>query len=288
MPATIDRRELSSTTRWLSWLTAAAFGLLGLVLFVAPAWAAPRFAWKVSPFVTMTIGGWSLGTAWAAGFAARRSRWSEVRAPLVFLWSFSVLESGVLAWFHAKVVFHVLTWPYFVALGLGVLCMVVGLRDVVRLSPASDEPRTRPMPGSLRGIGAFFTLFVAFLAVVALVRPGARANRRIFPEPLSPFTVRAFGAFYLSLGIATVSILWERTLAPFLGLLWGGLGLVVPLTVAAFVYIGVFDFSAHPLQALYLAAYLAAFVFAVGVLVWARRSAPAGADATAPAASRAR
>ena len=84
------------------------------------------------------------------------------------------------------------------------------------------------MSAALRGIGIFFVAFVAFLALVALVRPGAAASRRIFPEPLSPFTVRAFGAFYLSLGIATLSILRERTLAPFL---WSCRGYVTMSTL---------------------------------------------------------
>ena len=54
--------------------------------------------------------------------------------------------------------------------------------------------------------------------------------------------------------------------------------LLVLTTAAAFVYLGVFDISAHPLQSLYLVAYLGTLVLTVFILGWAR----ARARATAP------
>ena len=262
---------LSPRSRALTWLTAATFGLLGMVLFFAPAWSAPRFAWKVSDFVTMTIGAWCLGTAWAAVVAARTWRWAEVHTVLIFLWAFSILQAVVLVWFRDLIVFDALTWPYFVALGSGVLASVVGLADLARLRPSTRSTGGVAMTPWLRGLAVAFVIFVGGLAAVAFLRPGAAATSRVFPEPLSAFTVRAFGAFYLALVAGTLPILWARDASSILAYLKGEFGLLVLTTAAAFVYLGVFDFSAHPLQSLYPGAYLSTFVLTVAILAWAWR-----------------
>ena len=56
-------------------LSALALGYLatGAVLFAAPEWASANFAWKISPFVAMTLGGWCLGNASLAFIVARRN-----------------------------------------------------------------------------------------------------------------------------------------------------------------------------------------------------------------------
>jgi hypothetical protein len=267
--------ELSTVSRVLTWAAAVAFALLGAVLFVAPAWSAGRFAWSVSEFVTMTIGGWCLGTAWVAAVAARTWRWPAAGPALLYLWSFSILESLVLVWFRSKIVVEALSGPYFVALGVGVVAAVVGVVDLVRLrlSPADDEGPA--MRGWIRALVILFEVFVGGLVLVAAFRPATGAHRRVFPEPLTPFTVRAFGAFYLALVIGAAPILWAKTITSFLVYLRAGLGLVIPITVAAFVYIGAFDMPAHPVQAVYLIAYLLVGVLSALILVWADR--PRGA-----------
>ena len=63
---------LSRASRWLTYLNAVLYAALGGILFVFPGKMAPVFAWKVSVFVTMTIGGWCLGNAWLAWISARR------------------------------------------------------------------------------------------------------------------------------------------------------------------------------------------------------------------------
>src|SRR5919201_7083282 len=109
----LEPLALSSTSRLLTRISAAAFAVVGLVLFVAPTWAASRFAWKVSDFVAMTIGGWCLGTAFVAWVAAREWVWGHVFALLLYLWCFAVFEVIVLVAFRDRIPFdEVMTWPY--------------------------------------------------------------------------------------------------------------------------------------------------------------------------------
>jgi len=122
----------------------------------------------------------------------------------------------------------------------------------------------------MRGLWIFFVLFVGFLAAVAAIAPQRALTGRVFPEPLTPFTLRAFGAFYLSLALGTLPLVRARTMAPFTAFLGGGQGLIVPTTAAAFVYLDRFHIGVHHLQALYLAAYVGAFVLSLAILWWER------------------
>ena len=79
---------LSSQARQLTYALAGVYFVLGAGLFLAPDWASSHFAWKVSPFVAMTIGGWCLGNAWAAYTIARRWRFPLIAATLTYLVSF--------------------------------------------------------------------------------------------------------------------------------------------------------------------------------------------------------
>lgn len=77
---------LSNTSRWLTYLTAILYAILGFLLFFLSAQMAPVFAWKVTPFMTMTIGGWCIGNAWLAYYAARRWEWRRIYSALLYLW----------------------------------------------------------------------------------------------------------------------------------------------------------------------------------------------------------
>jgi hypothetical protein len=174
-------------------------------------------------------------------------------------------------WFRDRVTFGVLAWPYLVALGLGVASAVVGLVDLARHRPAAEDPDGIPVPRWLHALIVAFVVFVGGLAAVAALRPGQGATLRVFPERLTPFTVRGFGAFYLSLAFGAAALVTARTISPTVVLIRAGLGLIVPITAAAFVYLGVFDLADHPLQALYIGAYLLVFVLSIPILRWARR-----------------
>src|SRR5947209_8715240 len=82
------REALSTLSRRLTYVVAALFTLLGLVMFFAPGWASPNFLWKVSPFVAMTMGGWYLGCGLGAFEVARVWRWSSIYASMALLWLF--------------------------------------------------------------------------------------------------------------------------------------------------------------------------------------------------------
>lgn len=76
---------LSKGSRLLTYLLSGCYLLLGIALFLLPERMAPVFAWKVTGFMTMTIGGWCLGNAWLAFFTARRWQWHLVYPGLIYL-----------------------------------------------------------------------------------------------------------------------------------------------------------------------------------------------------------
>ncbi len=97
--------------------------------------------------------------------------------------------------------------------------------------------------------------------ITAFVLDAGRRARtgRIFPEPLSSFSLAAFGAFFLALTIGALSLLVLARHSPYDLYERCGLTLIVPITAAAALHLGQFD-RLGPL--LYLGTYVV-----VGVLV---------------------
>jgi hypothetical protein len=62
-------------------------------------------------------------------------------------------------------------------------------------------------------------------------------------------------------------------MVPVLIYLRGGVAQIVPITAAALVYLDRFDFADHPLQLIYIGAYVAAFVGILLVALWHRAQA---------------
>jgi len=266
MQANVD--ALSSTSRQLTRLVALLFALLGLVLFVVPDWAAANFLWKISPFVAMTMGGWYLGSAIVAWEAARVWRWPVVYARLVYMWAFALLESLVLVLHNDKLRLDmVLGWLYLVMLVIASITALIGIFEWTRLRPSLADSGG-PMPGFLRLLIVIFAGFVAFLALMGALGFGQGAQ--IFPEKLSLFTIHGFAAFYLSLGVGAVALLRSRSIAPVIAYAQTGLALIVPITVAALVYIDKFDFAGRPGGLVYIGIYVVVAI-AVGILLWRRR-----------------
>lgn len=241
-------------------LVALLYAVVGVPWFVSPTAWADRFPWSVTPFMAMTIGAWCIGNAWVCLVAARVRRWALVRAMVVYLLAFGVTQSAVLVWFRDRLVTdQPLTWPYVGAIAGTVIVGALAVLDMVRAHPTPDL-LDAPAPRWGRGFVVVFVLFTVFLAVVAAIAPAIGLEGRVFPEPMTAFTLRAFGAFYLSLGIGAGALLPVRGVRPALYFGLAGLGLVVPITAAIPVFWDVFDIATHPLQALYVVAY-------VGVLV---------------------
>jgi hypothetical protein len=260
---------LTASTRMLVRCQAVLFGLLGLVLFLAPGWAAPNFLWNISPFVAMTMGGWYLGSAFFAWEAARIWRWPIVYACLVYLWAFGLLEAAVVIAFRGALKLGApLGWPYIIVIGVAAIAAIKGIIDWVQLRPATT-PEGPPVPYLLRIASVIFAIFVFALGIIG---PGSFGlDGSVFPEPLTPFTVYAFAAFYSSLGFGAVALIRAGGLAPVLTYAWSGLWLIVPITIAAFFFLGLFDFAQRPFGLLYFAAYIVVGI-AAAILVASHRA----------------
>lgn len=269
---------LTASSRWLVRSVAVLFAILGLVLFVAPDWAAENFLWKISRFVAMTMGGWYLGNAFFAWEAARIWRWPAVYACLIYLWAFSLLEAAVLIAHRGLLRLDApLGWPYMIVIGVAVIAAVKNIIDWVQLRPAIT-PEGPPVPLLLRIGSVVFAIFVFALGIFGPSSFGLDGS--IFPEPLTPFTVYAFAAFYSALGVGAVALIWAKGLVPVLAYARCGLPLIIVITAAALVHIGLFDFGTRPLGLLYFAAYIVVGI-AAAVLV-ARHRADRRALATQP------
>jgi len=138
----------------------------------------------------------------------------------------------------------------------------VGVVDWFRIRPTIE--RAGPATRIQHRIGVIlFVLFVGFLGVYGLTAqigaPGT--NGGIFPEIMSVFTLRGFGAFYLSIALGVIAFLWEKNLSTFLTHAIASYGLIVFITLAALVYIRLFDFVARPGGLAYFGAYLIVGIF---------------------------
>ncbi len=248
---------LSNTSRWLTYLTAILYAILGFLLFFLSEQLAPVFAWKVTPFMTITIGGWCLGNAWLAWMTARRWRWNLVFSALIYLWLFGIGELIVLFAFRGKLKLeHPIAWLYFITLIVNTAAALPGIFELLRNPPTSKADSSFSLIQRVAVI--VFVIFVGFLALYGCTAqigaPGT--NGGIFPEIMSPFTLRSFGVFYLSVALAVVPYLWNQNLNAILHHSIASYGLIVFITLAAFVYIRLFDFAAKPGGLLYFGAYL--------------------------------
>ncbi len=253
---------LSNTSRRLTYLNSILYAVLGILLFFLPEQLAPVFAWKVTAFMTMTIGGWCLGNAWLAWIAARRWQWNHVFRALIYLWLFGVGELLVLFFFRDKLkLVHPIAWFYFIILIVNTITSVIGVFEMITKGPTLNTGGQRL--NSLQYVFLIlFIVFVGFLgfygSTATVGAPGT--NGGIFPEIMSPFTLRSFGVFYLSIAFAVVPFLWNRDLIALLNHSIASYGLIVFITAAALVDLRLFDFAAKPGGLLYFGAY-----FGVGI-----------------------
>jgi hypothetical protein len=257
---------LSSTSRLLTRLSALCYLLVGAVLFLARGWGSGKFAWNVSPFVLITIGGWCLGNAAFAWQSARTWRWGVVYPSLIYLWLFGIFEAVVMIAFRDKVnLGTVVASGYVAAIAINVLTAIVGVLDVLRLRPSINVEGI-PVPTYVRGLTIFFTINLAVLALGGLLASagGLSTEGGIFPEPLTLFSVRAFAAFFAAICLSALPLTWTRTLTPMFTYGLAGLILIITILIAAFVNLDKFDFSARPGGILYIGVYL----FTLVVTAW--------------------
>ncbi len=249
---------LSNTSRLLTYLCALLYGILGVLLFLFPEQLAPVFAWKVTAFMTITIGGWCLGNAWLAYINARRWEWRLIYSSLIYLWLFGIGELIVLFLFRDKLKLeHPIAWLYLITLLVNTLTALIGIFDYLRIRPSKQwSGPTFTQAQSWPAIA--FVIAVGFLGLYGLTAqigaPGTNAG--IFPEVMSLFTLRSFGVFYFALALAVVPYFWDRNLNAILHHSFAAYGLIFFITVAAFIYIDLFNFAERPGGLFYFGAYL--------------------------------
>jgi hypothetical protein len=260
---------ISKLLRVFLYVLTVGYAVTGAALFFAPTWASGHFAWRVSAFVAMTIGGWLLGLAWVALTAAQRASWPIIVCPVLFLALFGIFETAVVVSFRDRLTLSSpLAWLYLATILATLAFALVALVDAWRRWPAVSA--AGPLFGAVTRF--FIVAFIVLVGVIGLYGllavPGMPAlNRGVFPELLTPFTLRAFGAFYLAIAIAVIPLLWARGSNTFLTHAYGSYGLLVFITAAAFFYIEQFDFAARPTQAIYIGVYLAVAVVVGAYLV---------------------
>lgn len=249
---------LSNGSRYLTYACAVLHGISGLLLFIFPETLAPVFAWKVTPFMVMTIGAWGLGNAWLAFINVRNWDWSLNRTSLLYLWLFGVGELLVLFAFREKLILrHPIAWLYLVTLMVNTLTAFVGTTEMIRLRPKS-APNGEILNAVQKIPAMLFVIFVGCLGIYGMTAQiGAiGTNGGIFPEIMSLFTLRSFGVFYFSLALAVVPFFWQIGHKTVLHHAFASYGLIVFITAAAFINLHLFDFSERPGGLLYFGAYL--------------------------------
>lgn len=250
---------LSNPSRFFTYLNALLYGVLGLLLYFFSGVLAPAFAWNVTPFMTMTIGGWCLANAWLAFISARRWKWSLVYTSLIYLWLFGVGQVIVVIVFLDKLKLgHPIAWLYLAVLAVNLVTALIGIADWLR-TRQQRESGAEVMRPSHHVYAALFSVVVGFLGIYAVsVQIGAPGtNGGIFPEVMSLFTLRNFGVFYLSISLAAFPfVFWEKSLKTVLNHAYASFALILFVSIAAFVNIGLFDFAHKPGGLIYFAAYL--------------------------------
>jgi hypothetical protein len=89
---------------------------------------------------------------------------------------------------------------------------------------------------------------VSLLALVAAVAPRRATDGSIFSEPLSLFSLRAFGAFYLALALGVAVLVDDRRADGYVASQRGGIALVLPILAATVADADTFAIGDHPLQ----------------------------------------
>ncbi|HJP89761.1 MAG TPA: hypothetical protein VJ850_12065 [Candidatus Limnocylindrales bacterium] len=235
---------------------------LGLVLFAAPEFAASAFPWSVGSLVAMTIGGWMLGNGAALWFASAPGPASRVMPVLAYVAAFAALELLIAIAFRGALQLDaLLAIPYLLTLVVSLIASAFGMLELRNSTDviASDDA---PLPTLHRRLLLGLLVFVTALGVGGFLAGdgGLSTTGRIFPQPLTLFTVRAFAAFYLALAVGIGALLLRPGIGSAMVLGIAGIALIIPILLAAILHLGAFDFAGRPLGILYLAAYAVVLV----------------------------
>jgi hypothetical protein len=260
---------LSPRSRQLTYLVAGLYTILGLTLFLAPEWAAQNFLWRVTPFLAMTIGAWYLGTALVAWQSARNWCWSQIYMGMIFVWTFSLLETVLLVmnWSTLRLDTWI-AWVYIIALAVGSIVAILGVLDWIRTRPASAVERPE-VPAWQRAFLFIFIVFALYISIPLLI--GTAKGGNIWPGELTPLSARGFGAFYFAITFGDLFGIFERRLSTFHFLIpFATVGSVL-LLIPALIYLDQFNFLEQPGGLVYIGTYSAAILFTL-LALFANRS----------------
>jgi hypothetical protein len=275
---------LTPIARGVHRVTAVAYLGFGALLFLAPAWSAERFPWSVTPFVAMTIGGWCIGVTCFSWIGGRRGPIGAILPVLTFVWLFGLSE--ILVLLIDKPAFQVaapLAVPYVLSLALTLASGGFGLLELVHKALRGEDLHggdRGSVHGGVRATLLALALLLGGLAVgVTLAGTVSPATSgKVFPEPVTLFTVRAFGALNLSLAIGALIAALRRSHSASVWLALSAGFLIVPTLIAAFANLATFDLANRPLGAVYVGAY-AVLLALIVPFVWRHRRVLAGAEA---------
>jgi hypothetical protein len=169
-----------------------------------------------------------------------------------------LFETAVLVVFHDRLkLSHPIAWLYILTLVANALAAAWGLIEWKRTPAAIAAAGEKPTL-SMRLFTAAYVVFVAFLGIFGATRGlnGRGTTDAVFPEAMSAFSLSSFAAFYLALSLSAIPLLWARERRTLFHHSYASYGLVLIITVATFIYIDRFDFSARPLGLLYIGAYI--------------------------------
>lgn len=256
---------LSPISQRLTYIVAGLYTLLGVPLFLAPEWAAQNFLWEVTPFVAMTIGAWYLGAAFVAWQSARNWRWSLIYMGIIFVWTFSLLETLLLVMYWSTLRWDTwIAWQYIFTLAIGSSVSILSLFDWLRNRPSAmgDGPE---VPVWQRAFLFIFIGFALYISVPLLI--GTADGGNIWPGELTPLSARGFGAFYFAITFGDLFGIFERRLSTFHFLIpFATVGSIL-LLIPALVYLNKFNFQEQPGGLVYIGTYSGAILFTLIALI---------------------
>jgi hypothetical protein len=176
----------------------------------------------------------------------------------VYLWLFGLFQTLVLVWFLNNLELgHPLAWLYLAMIVANLLTAIVGLIDYLSVRPIA-RPSTRPYSQTITILNWVFVAAVVVLGLYGIIAPiGAPGtNGGVFPEIMTPFTLRAFGAFYLALGLGALPLAMTRDVDAMLFHSISSYGFIIFITAAIVTYFRLFDLGAAPGGMIYIGAYL--------------------------------
>lgn len=262
--------KYSTMTGVCSFALFILYSILGIILFFNPEWSSTQFAWKISPFVAMTIGGWCIGCAFFAWKSFQSGDWKLIYPNLIFLWIFGLLETLVLFAFKNKVLINsTLAIIYTGTLILNSIFAIFGIWFLAKNSLPKDSGNISKPKWLQIGIniGIFFVSGIA-LGALTTANGGNVTSGKFLPETLSLFTMRAFGAFYLSLVLTGLTLIKNKSILPVLAFIEGGLALTIPITIAALIYFPIDRLINFPGGMIYIFAYIVVIFAVVPLLAY--------------------